>query len=407
MKKIFLTGFIVLIMTYAAFAETVILKTGQKVEGKITEKTDKYIKVDLEGVNLTYFLDEVASIDGQKVEAADKQPQDKNPADAKTIFEKVREANKNVLRRRVVATQEMDIKNLLHSKVETVFELDPENKIAYMSTEMKEYDFNFQDLLKSALENQIAKAKEKGIPLEKVQQAQQLTEGLSSGLKKKFDEFKGKKYESFLADNMRYTHLKDKWVKIESPSAAAFWQSMADAQKGNLDTEGVDRISNVCPLYDTKTAGALNSLEIEKLVQDVNSVSEGDFSGTPCYILDINTKPAVDMIKQKLQEAANQKGGKNVQISLDSFNIKEFVSKDKYLLLGLTANAEASFSGPAKPESSMKQSLKSEMVYSYPASKIQLPPEASQAVAVKDEAELKKMVMEDMGLGEWKSTSSK
>ncbi|MDD5561012.1 MAG: hypothetical protein PHT50_02645 [Candidatus Omnitrophica bacterium] len=49
-----------------AFAETVILKSGQKVDGKIIEKTDKYITIDFEGVVLTYFLDEIASIDESK-----------------------------------------------------------------------------------------------------------------------------------------------------------------------------------------------------------------------------------------------------------------------------------------------------------------------------------------------------
>lgn len=404
MKKLFLAGFILLITAYTAFAETILLKSGQKIEGKITERTDKYIKVNFADVTLTYFLDDIASIDAEKVEAPIKQSQDKNIPDKAAggagILEKVKDANKNILRRRVVTAQEMDIKNLLHSKTETISDLDPENKIMHMTMEIKEYDFNLQDIFKSTLENQIAKAKQKGIPLEKIQKVQQLTEGLSSGMKKKFDEFKGRKYETFLADNTLYVHLKDKWVKTGFPSSGDFWQSLANAQKGNLDTKGPDRISSIFPLYGGKTAGALyGSSDLEKLAQDVNSVSEGDFSGAPCYILDMNTKPAVDMIKQKFAEAASQKGEKNIQISLDSLNIKEFVSRDKYLVLGLATNAEASFSDPAKPESSMRQSMKVEMIYSYPDSKIQLPAELSQAVAVKDEAELKKMIVEDMGLG--------
>lgn len=49
-------------------AETIILKSGQTVEGKVIEKTEKYIKIDFESVPLTYFWDEVESIDGVKVE---------------------------------------------------------------------------------------------------------------------------------------------------------------------------------------------------------------------------------------------------------------------------------------------------------------------------------------------------
>ena len=49
------------------FAETIILKSGKKVEGKIIKKTDKYIQIDFPGVPLTYFLDEIESIDGKRI----------------------------------------------------------------------------------------------------------------------------------------------------------------------------------------------------------------------------------------------------------------------------------------------------------------------------------------------------
>ena len=48
------------------YAETVILKSGKTVEGKLIEKTNMYIKIDLQGVPVTYFLDEIESIDGKK-----------------------------------------------------------------------------------------------------------------------------------------------------------------------------------------------------------------------------------------------------------------------------------------------------------------------------------------------------
>ncbi|MDP2922203.1 MAG: tetratricopeptide repeat protein [Candidatus Omnitrophota bacterium] len=48
------------------FAAIITLKSGKKVEGKIIEKTDKYIKIDFEGVPLTYFLEDIESVDGVK-----------------------------------------------------------------------------------------------------------------------------------------------------------------------------------------------------------------------------------------------------------------------------------------------------------------------------------------------------
>ena len=48
-------------------AEILILKNGKTIEGKILEKTDKYIKVDILDMPITYYLDDVETIDGQKI----------------------------------------------------------------------------------------------------------------------------------------------------------------------------------------------------------------------------------------------------------------------------------------------------------------------------------------------------
>ncbi|MDD4183552.1 MAG: DUF6263 family protein [Candidatus Omnitrophica bacterium] len=55
---------------FFSFAETVVLKSGKTIEGKIIEKTDKSIKVDIEGISLTYYLDNIESIDGKKIATA-------------------------------------------------------------------------------------------------------------------------------------------------------------------------------------------------------------------------------------------------------------------------------------------------------------------------------------------------
>jgi len=46
-----------------SFSETILLKSGQKVEGRIIEKTGKYVKLEFQGVELVYYNDEIASID--------------------------------------------------------------------------------------------------------------------------------------------------------------------------------------------------------------------------------------------------------------------------------------------------------------------------------------------------------
>ena len=52
------------------FASEVVLKSGEKLEGKIVEQTDKYIKFDAGvGVVMTYYSDEIDTVDGQKIQA--------------------------------------------------------------------------------------------------------------------------------------------------------------------------------------------------------------------------------------------------------------------------------------------------------------------------------------------------
>lgn len=74
------------------FAETIVLKSGKKVEGKITEKADRYIKIDFDGVPLTYYIDEVNAIDGVVPTALDNYfttEEDMSKKGSKKILEKV------------------------------------------------------------------------------------------------------------------------------------------------------------------------------------------------------------------------------------------------------------------------------------------------------------------------------
>ena len=47
------------------FAETIILKSGEKREGKIIERTDKYIKIDFYGVPVLYYFEDIERIEGE------------------------------------------------------------------------------------------------------------------------------------------------------------------------------------------------------------------------------------------------------------------------------------------------------------------------------------------------------
>lgn len=59
------------------FADAIILKSGKQVDGRILEKNEKYIKLDFQGVQLTYFLDEISQIKEDKLKVFESET-DKN-----------------------------------------------------------------------------------------------------------------------------------------------------------------------------------------------------------------------------------------------------------------------------------------------------------------------------------------
>jgi len=62
MKKFFLAFFLVSFLTLTASADTVYLKNGKSVSGEIVEKTNDYIRLDFGDVSITYWADEIKTI---------------------------------------------------------------------------------------------------------------------------------------------------------------------------------------------------------------------------------------------------------------------------------------------------------------------------------------------------------
>lgn len=62
-----LTVIFCLCFSIPLFAETIVLKSGKTIEAKIIKKTDNSIKVDIEGVSVTYYLGDIESINGKTV----------------------------------------------------------------------------------------------------------------------------------------------------------------------------------------------------------------------------------------------------------------------------------------------------------------------------------------------------
>lgn len=63
MKNILMMVCFLLAASSHAFADTVYLKSGRVVEGNIIERSDRQIKIDVNGMTLTYYMDEVDRVD--------------------------------------------------------------------------------------------------------------------------------------------------------------------------------------------------------------------------------------------------------------------------------------------------------------------------------------------------------
>ncbi|MDD5584265.1 MAG: hypothetical protein PHV55_04330 [Candidatus Omnitrophica bacterium] len=56
-----------MIAVSSSFADVIVLKSGKTVEANILEKTSEKIKVDIEGIGITYFVSDIESINGEKI----------------------------------------------------------------------------------------------------------------------------------------------------------------------------------------------------------------------------------------------------------------------------------------------------------------------------------------------------
>mgnify|MGYP001487287239 CR=1 FL=1 len=69
-KKVIFSILTILVSFWSSsllFGEVIILKSGKEVTGKIASQTDEAVKVDIGGFYITYYLDEIRSIDGKKI----------------------------------------------------------------------------------------------------------------------------------------------------------------------------------------------------------------------------------------------------------------------------------------------------------------------------------------------------
>ncbi|MCF7907543.1 MAG: DUF1570 domain-containing protein [Candidatus Omnitrophica bacterium] len=73
---------LVLLFSLPVYSETIDFKSGKTITGNIVDQTDKFIKVEVSGVEVKYYLEDIAAIDGQPL-------LEKEPLSEKTVFESI------------------------------------------------------------------------------------------------------------------------------------------------------------------------------------------------------------------------------------------------------------------------------------------------------------------------------
>ncbi len=82
MKRIITISFLIAVfLNLSLSAEVIILKTGREIKGKIVERNDEIIKLEVKGIKITYYLEEIKSIDGKKLALPKKDPGKKKKTD--------------------------------------------------------------------------------------------------------------------------------------------------------------------------------------------------------------------------------------------------------------------------------------------------------------------------------------
>lgn len=407
MKKLLLIlcSFAVVSLSYA---ETIVLKNGKSIEGKVVDKTSDYIKLEImEGVNSTYFFDDIQTIDGKPIEsaAAVAQPLSVKPdsqesisADKKDLLDKIKKAGKEVSRITVDEIATVDMQDFMHVKSRKVSDMDFKNRVMQMTGSIIDYEFDTDTLIASMKEQARLKAKQAGKTDQEISVMLKTLDANSSKLKSStkdmINRIKNTKTIVLITKDSFYLEYDGKWYKITSVAMGKFWDAMENMRSAS-DPEGAIKAFADIPgvpssMQEQLSAGNLTGIINENTQADsITSIKEKEVSGVPCYEIDMNLKGMADAMVQSILAYANKDKDKTNMFFSD-YKVKMTVSKDNYRVLNSSQNIEMTLS--SNKGSAIKTYADTQISYSYPAGSIVIPAGIKNAKPVKDEEELKSII---------------
>lgn len=406
MKKIIFT-LILFLGLNSLYAETITLKTGKIVKGKIIEKNDRRVKIDITGTVVPYYMDEIASI-GDAKEAESIKINIPEPlttdfkGDRNEIVSKIILARKGTKRIQDKEIEEVAIKDFMHLVSEKFSDIDYEKKIIHNISEVKDCQFSL-DAVDPLIKKMTQENVNSKLTPEQLHKRQEEINKVKLDMQRVMnmmgEKMKKMRNEVYIVGGSMYIHLTNKWVKMEVGFLDKFWAIILKAREGVIDENDFKDLyastaqfskESLAPLleYIKKTTGQGSEY-------DLNTLAETQYLGKSAYALSLNNATILEAVKNGLINYTNVQKKKDLNLEIKSFKHRDFIDKDNYLKLASSIVIDLAFFNPEYGQV-MTASSKTEILYDYPKDNIELSPELNQAVLVKDEEELGKIIAQEM-----------
>jgi len=154
LSMMIMTALAGILFPHLNFAETILLESGRKIQGEVTQKTNEKIRVDIGGgVMRTYNLDEVRSIDGRKAEAYRPNVAGREEQKEKEKAESAEKQEKESVKKGTVYL-DREVYDEAITEFTKAIEINPKDASAYHSRALanffnKDYDLAWQDVRKA------------------------------------------------------------------------------------------------------------------------------------------------------------------------------------------------------------------------------------------------------------------
>lgn len=359
------------------FAEKIVLKSGQTIEGKIVEKADKYIKINFMGVNLTYYLDEVESIDGEKISEIERQPAKtviSSAVSLQDLLKEITDSRKDVKSLKVSRRTETDMPGLYSMIAIETCNIDIENRRIFVNrqTEMKTLFGKLRDMSKQKIDE----ARARGATEDEVRRIQQTTDYAISQMQNMDKKMKNMETKTYFVGQTVFYNFQDKWFKMECPAMNNLWDNFSLNINDKSPLDNPRKILESSPCLKEMFA-SLSNFIFDLWNKDNCDVEEMEFEGRSAFCLKLKPEQGREILEKMMREKRSS------DFAVQVYSSKLFVSKENYFVLGKLEEMEI-----YTPQG--KIFIKIHSSYDYPGSSVILPVEAqARAIPISDEKEIK------------------